>query len=708
MLDLTWGGGKFPLHLTDQLGPVTAAVAAVDPVEPARPDFRARPALVEVLAVGQGRGLNSMRAIRTAVGDRMRYLDHETSAGQGLARLTVRQSDPVTGLVAAVVIEQFDGVEAYRFRVDLHNGGEQAVLIQQVASAAFSGLTAHLGRRADLDLWSARSEWCAESRWFATDLGGPAGIADINTRAHGHFARGNISLVGHSTWSSGEFLPTSGIENRHTGRAIVWEIENSGPWRWELDSLYDESDALALALLGPTDLDHSWSLRLEPGESFTTVPVSVGLADGGLTGAVGELSAHRRASKIGVSADAERPLIFNDYMNALMGDPTTEKLLPLIDAAAAAGARYFCIDAGWYDDGGNWWPSVGAWEPSTVRFGERGLTGVLDYIREAGMVPGLWVEPEVVGVLSPVASQLPDEAFMTRDGIRIVEHDRYFLDFRSPVAREYLDGVFERLIGSYGARYFKWDYNVTPGVGPDRDATSPGAGLLEHARAHLAWVEALRERHPDVILEACSSGAQRMDSAILARYDLQSSTDQQDYRLYPTIAAAAPMSMPIEMAGNWAYAQPDWSEEQVAFTLVTGLSGRLYLSGHLNQLSGEHLALVHEAAALYPEVIAHHARALPAWPLGLPVWDDPQVALASVVEGEALVFVWSRDGSATSAVLDLPAFAGGDVRVETVFPTKLPVWPCGWEAEAGRLSLDLTGAGESARVLRISRSDIAG
>ena len=42
------------------------------------------------------------------------------------------------------------------------------------------------------------------------------------------------------------------------------------------------------------------------------------------------------------------PVIFNDYMNCLFGDPTTDKLIPLIDAAAEAGCEYYCIDCGWY------------------------------------------------------------------------------------------------------------------------------------------------------------------------------------------------------------------------------------------------------------------------------------------------------------------------------------------------------------------------
>lgn len=310
------------------------------------------------------------------------------------------------------------------------------------------------------------------------------------------------------------------------------------------------------------------------------MPPSVALSDGGLSGAISELTRHRRSSHLGAEADAYGPLVFNDYMNALMGDPTTEKLIPLIDAAAEVGAGYFCIDAGWYEDGGDWSPSVGAWEPSTVRFGELGLVGVLDRIRAKGMSPGLWVEPEVVGVRSPVAHQLPEEAFMHRGGARIVEHNRYFLGFRSQAACDHLDGVFERLIVTYGATCFKWDYNVTPGTGPDTDASSPSAGLL-----------------------------------------------------------------------------------------------RLYLSGHLDKLDEGQLALVRAAASLYSKVMDHHARALPQWPIGLPGWDAGQVALATVDDDSAVVFVWNRDPAAGELEFALPDLADADVDVTTLLLVSLPQWP---------------------------------
>lgn len=705
-MDITWGSDRCPLRITaSESEPVMLSIArGVDAEEPPRPSHRARPALVEILAVGEGRGLNNTRALRTTVGDRLRYVSHVVEQEAGAESLVLVQRDGATGLIAETRLSRFADSVAYRAETTVRNTGDAEVLLQQVTSATLIGLTGALGRVGELDLWTARSEWCAESRWGASRLDGPAGLVDINTHLHGHFARGGISQSSSSTWSSGTFLPTAGVTNRTDGNALVWQIENSGPWKWELDPLYDSSEELALALMGPTDLEHGWTLGLEPEGSFTTVPVSFAISRAGLTGAIGELTKHRRASHRFVEPGAHRRLIFNDYMNALMGDPTTEKLLPLIDAAAEIGAETFCIDAGWYDDDGDWWPSVGAWEPSTKRFEPGGLVAVLDHIRKRGMTPGLWVEPEVIGVRSPQAELLPEEAFMHRRGIRIVEHDRYFFDFRSAAARDYLDGVFARLIEQYGAEYFKWDYNVTPGSGPDSDASGPGEGLLDHVRAHLAWVEALRARYPDVVLEACSSGAQRMDQAILSRYDLQSTTDQQDYRLYPVIAAAAPMSMPTEMAGNWAYPQPEWTDEQVAFTFVTGLAGRLYMSGHPNQLGESQLALVKEAAELYPEVIAHHANALPSWPLGLPEWTSPQVAVSSDQADASLVSFWNRDVDATGTVrLALPQYRGEDVNVSILYPRRLADWRMAWDAEAGELEIDLTGVGEAARVIGVRR-----
>lgn len=96
---------------------------------------------------------------------------------------------------------------------------------------------------------------------------------------------------------------------------------------------------------------------------------------------------------------------------------------------------------------------------------------------------------------------LPDSAFFQRHGVRVCDSGRYLLDFRSPEAREHVTRTVDRLIDDFGAVFFKFDYNTIPGVGTDLNAESVGDGLLEHCRAYVDWLDDLRRRHPDVMIE---------------------------------------------------------------------------------------------------------------------------------------------------------------------------------------------------------------
>jgi alpha-galactosidase len=491
------------------------------------------------------------------------------------------------------------------------------------------------------------------------------------------------------------------IDNTATGRALAWQVEHNGAWRWEVDARWIGADEVAVIIGGPDDVDHHWTLRLGPGEAFSTVPASVAVSRDGWQGAIAALTLHRRALRRPL-VRPDLPVIVNDYMNALMGDPTTEKLLPLIDAAAEVGAEYFCIDAGWYDDGGHWWPTVGEWQPSTTRFPGGGLARVLDHIRDRGMLPGLWVEPEVIGVRSPAATRLPADAFLQRYGRRVVEQERFFLDLRHPAARAHLDEVVDRLVGDLGVRYFKFDYNVTPGAGTDRDAFSVGDGLLQVNRAQLEWLSGVRDRHPELLIENCSSGAMRMDYALMSLLELQSTSDQMDPALYAPIAAAAPASLTPEQAGNWAYPQPGMPPEEIAFCLVTGLAGRLYLSGHLDRMTPAELALVHEGVTAYEGLRADLARAVPFWPLGLPTSRDDVVVLGLRAPAATYLYVWfTAPGDHSTVELELPATVEGSV-LRTVYPLTLPAYEQAWDDVGRVLRLTPTVAGPTARVLVIT------
>jgi alpha-galactosidase len=177
----------------------------------------------------------------------------------------------------------------------------------------------------------------------------------------------------------------------------------------------------------------------------------------------------------------------------LQKSETAGKEIPLIDAAAKAGCEYFVIDAGWYDSG-IWWDSVGEWKESRERF-PNGIREVTDYIRSKGMVPGIWLELEVIGIHSPKLKDLTDDCFFVRHGKRIYDRSRYQLDFRNPKVIAHANEVIDRVVNEYGVGYIKMDYNIEPGIGTELQADSYGEGLLAHERAYLAWLD-VRQIYP--------------------------------------------------------------------------------------------------------------------------------------------------------------------------------------------------------------------
>ncbi|WP_405475394.1 alpha-galactosidase [Streptomyces canus] len=653
--------------------------------------------LVEVTATGHGRLWSGERFIETAIGDRLTYRDHETVREGGGERTTIRLADPETGLVAEVVLETAPGAGFLRSRVRLVNEGSTPLRLESVSTLTVGGITDVGGGLDGLTLHWADNDWLAECRWRKAPFRDQ--VVPLSRPAHGHEGRGCFERSSQGSWSTGRHLPMGALTD-FTGRAWLWQIESSAGWRFETG---EREGAAYVALFGPDDAHHQWQHTLAPGEDFHTVPaVLVRGETGGLDAAFGELTDYRRLIRRDHPDHRALPVIYNDYMNTLMGDPTTDKLLPLVEAAGTAGAEVFVIDAGWYDDDAQgWWDAVGAWQPARGRF-PGGIQEVLDAIRGHGMVPGLWLEPEVVGVRSPLAATLPPEAFFRRGGVRVTEHGRHHLDLRHPAARAHLDAVVDRLVGEWGVGYLKLDYNINIGSGTENGPESPGAGLLGHHRAHLDWMSALLDRHPGLVLENCGSGGLRMDYAQLAVTQLQSTSDQQDLLRYPPIAAAAATAVAPEQAAVWAYPQPDHTPDRIAFTLTGALLGRIHLSGFLDRMNDEQFELVRSAIRVYKDIRPEIASARPFWPLGLPDWEDAWIAHGLRGRDATLVAVWRREraGAPESRTLTLAHLRGVESRPEVLQPTTAGV-TVEWDAVEGKLTVGLPRA-DTAVLLRLA------
>ncbi len=650
--------------------------------------------LVEVDCPGAGRLGNSTSAQHRpyAATAGLRYVGHTEESTSDSETLWVEQCDTTRGLRVRTALEHVAGTEVIRVRSEVTNAGPAALTLTYVSSLALTGF----GPTRALRVHEARNAWNTELRWQQLTAA-QAGLVDVGPFDEGQgTAKGRHAVTAIGSWSSGDFLPMGGVEDIERGMSWVWQVEHCGGWHWELG---DHHGGLYLQASGPTDREHRWRATLAPGETFATVPVAIAATTGGLAGGLRALTGYRRAIRRPAPDLDELPVIFNDYMNCLMGDANEAELAPLIDAAAEAGAEYFVVDAGWYADEGSWWDTVGEWEPSAVRF-PHGIEATLRRITDAGMTPGLWLEPEVIGVRSPVVDQLPVDAFFTDSGVRVQENGRFHLDYRCAAVRERMDRVVDRLVGELGAGYLKLDYNISVS-GTDAHGESPGAGLLGHDRAFLGWLDGVLDRYPRLVLENCASGGMRMDYALLSRVALQSTSDQRDHRHYPPIAAAAPSAVTPEQGAVWAYPQPEHPAEEASFCLVNAMLGRLHLSGRIDRMDPGQRKRVHTALEAYKGYRDLLARGLPHWPLGLPGWHDRWIALAIHDDRDCVLAVWHRGATAESVTLRLPWPDGDPAHARVLFPADLPTG-IDLTGSTGALRISLP-AGPSARLIRLHR-----
>jgi len=204
--------------------------------------------------------------------------------------------------------------------------------------------------------------------------------------------------------------------------------------------------------------------------------------------------------------------------------------------AADLGIEVATVDAGWFgaaDPTSYWQEQRGDWASvNTARF-PSGLAALGQSIRDAGVLPGMWIEAEAVGAHSLLRAARPEamahsvEARRADPSYRVQTEsldpdDPTFLGYvclGSPAGREHVLESMSTLISTTGARWIKLDFNIDPDAGCTRTDHGHGAGdgLLRHYEGLYAVLDAVRERHPEILLESCSSGGLRIDLG-LARH----------------------------------------------------------------------------------------------------------------------------------------------------------------------------------------------
>ncbi|MCH4163150.1 MAG: alpha-galactosidase [Lentilactobacillus diolivorans] len=625
--------------------------------------------LAEVQITGRNFHHKGVSFVDTNPGRDLRYVSHHVDDESDGKILAIIQEDTEKSLRVTNFYHLYNQSAIIQSWTKLENIGEEALGIEYVSSFAITGLNQFKDLNGNYaehnEIYIPNNNWTAEAQWKHQSLK-DIGLDYWVDGEKGQASTKRISITNNSSWSCSEYSPNGILVNTQTGESAIWQIENNGAWHYELTDI-GKGNLLALRLSGPEELDNHWWKNLQPGTSFTTAKVAFGQINGDYEAALQAMTKYRRLIRRPNKDDQKLAVIFNDYMNGLSGDPTTAKEIPLINAARDVGCEYFVIDCGWYAPG-YWWDSVGEWQPSKERFPD-GIEKLIQYIRDQGLTPGLWLELEVIGIKSPLANKLPDDWFFMRHGKKVIDADRYHLDFRNPKVREFANSVIKRLVEQYGVGYIKMDYNITTGIGTDHNSDSAGDGLLEHNRAYLKWLDAIFEKYPDLVIENCGSGGMRHDYAMLQQHSIQSMTDQTDYVRNGNIAAVGASVVAPEQCAIWSYPLQNGDDEEVIFNMVNAMLVRIHQSGLLNKVTGHRLELVREGITTYKTYRDKIPSMLPIWPDGLSQLDDPWFSYGLKNDHEIYLAVWRGINSDPNHHISLAKY-GTIKNVAEIYPAQ--------------------------------------
>ena len=288
---------------------------------------------------------------------------------------------------------------------------------------------------------------------------------------------------------------------------VSWSATIAHPGSWQIEAYRLDEDLCLSGGLADRDYGH-WLKKVEPGETYMTPKAYLTCLTGDEEESAQQLLHFLEKPLFERKNNKEEQLSvqFNEFCTT-WGKPTEKSVTETLPILKNRGIDYYIIDTGWYADPQQGWErSHGDWIVNKKQF-PNGLSPVVQEIKAAGMIPGIWFEIETVGEDS-IASTFIDH-LLSRDGVPLTVGNRRFWNMCDPWVKDYLkERVIDFLI-KYDIGYLKIDYNENFGIGFDVKE-SFGEANRQQLEASQAFIREIQNALPDLIIENCSSGGHRL------------------------------------------------------------------------------------------------------------------------------------------------------------------------------------------------------
>lgn len=476
------------------------------------------------------------------------------------------------------------------------------------------------------------------------------------TRQHAQLAPGESMTIGAEGRSTEQALPwVTLVANDHT---ILGGIMWSGTWNLTFDS---SNRGLRFAAgLGST------ATTLQPGAVFELPHVLFGVVAGDRAQASAAMSGFAVNVLRGGRSFAPH-VTYNTWFTfgARIDEP---RIRHEMDVAATLGVELFQLDAGWYVGAGeqgrfDFTTGLGSWRVDTSRF-PGGLGSLAARAHELGMRFALWVEPEHVDLATVGQGEGPREEWLvTRDGEYTPgspgqgRNDAQIC-LAHPDARQWVLEHLTALVAENGVDYLKWDNNIW--VNCNREGHGHGAddGNFAHVRALYELLAELRARFPELLVENCAGGGNRIDLGLLQYSDVAWMDDRTSPSAHVRhnlqgLSAMLPPGYLLSYVMDGGVERIEGSDD-LALLVRSRMPGVLGLAFDGSRLGAETLAQLSKQIGDYKrlrDLVADGSATLLTDQASIdtpPPWDVVQTTGA---DGRLALFVFQNDESANEIVL---------------------------------------------------------
>jgi len=550
-----------------------------------------RPAVFGRMEAYPAYGLNTPAEAALA----MRHADGNLStalAAEGVNRngniTSITLKDPVYPITVTLnyqVYMEEDMIEAW---TEITNGEKGTVNLTTFASAMLPI------RRGDVWLSHFYGSWANEAQLVEEPLTpGQKVIVNKDGTRNSHTDHGEVMFS----------LDGKGQEN--TGAVIGAAICYSGNYR--LKVVTDDTDYHYF--FAGINEDNS-EYHLKKGETFKTPALALSYSEQGLSGVSRNFHKWGRKYKL-QHGDKERKILLNSWEGVYF-DINQQGMDQMMKDIASMGGELFVMDDGWFGDK---YPrktdnsSLGDWVVDKNKLPE-GIEGLLRDAKKNGVKFGIWIEPEMANTTSELYEKHPDwivkapkrDAVLGRGGTQVV------LDLSNPKVQDFVFSIVDNLLTKYPEiDYIKWDANM-----PIMNHGSQYLTMNDQSHLYIAYhrgfekvCQRIRDKFPDVTIQACASGGGRANWGVLPWFDefwVSDNTDalQRIYMQWGTsyFFPAIAMASHISATPNHTV----FRTTSMKYRIDVAMSGRLGMEIQPKNMTDEEKALCRQAIKEYKQI----------------------------------------------------------------------------------------------------------